>query len=193
MVGPSPSDELDARPRPIVVIPNRRSVVFLCAAAGIAPALALVVAPMVAHRLWPDRVRINWGPGPVGWLEACWPFILPAILVPLAIWIDRVPAFGVFEEGIKINIRRIAPGRSVWDFMAHGFYAWSEVNHCRWSPYRPGVLSIHLNAAEERVAAVFQPVAGRLKMLPMIYFYRVPEHHRAEVEEAIRACGKWAD
>jgi hypothetical protein len=77
--------------------------------------------------------------------------------------------------------------------MAHGFYSWSEVSHCRWSPYRPGVLDIHLNAAEERVAAVFKPVAGNLKVLPMTYFYRVPERHRAAVEAAIRACGKWTD
>jgi hypothetical protein len=27
---------------------------------------------------------------------------------------------------------------------------------------------------------------------PMIDFYRVPERHRAAVEAAIRACGKWA-
>jgi hypothetical protein len=113
MVKASPDERRDESLRPIIVIPNRRSVVFLCAAAGIVPALALVVAPMVGHWFWPDRVKLSWEPGPVGWLEVCWPLIPPAILVPLAVWIDRVPAFGVFEEGIKINIRRLAPGRSV--------------------------------------------------------------------------------
>jgi hypothetical protein len=193
MVKPDPDDEFDSRPRPIVVIPNQPVVVFLCAAAGIAPVLALVVAPMVGHWLWPDRIHVMWGPGPVGWLEASWPLIPLVCLVPLAIWIGRVPAFAVLEEGIKLNIRRLPPGRSVWDFMSHGLYCWSEVSHCRWSPYRPGVLSIHLGAAEDRIPVVIEPVADHLKVPPMIYFYRVPERYRAAVEAAIRACGKWAE
>jgi hypothetical protein len=38
------------------------------------------------------------------------------------------------------------------------------------------------------------PLAGgNRKVPPMIDFYPVPERHRAEVEAAIRACGKWVD
>jgi hypothetical protein len=186
------SDDLDVRSRPIVAIHHNRFLVVLCAVIGIAPVLALV-ASLAAHRLWPDRFDLNWAPGPAGWVQVAWPVLVLMILVPFAIWAGLAPGFAVFKEGIKVQVKRIPPGRSRWDPWQYGFYSWGEVSHCRWSPYQPGVLFVHLEAAEQRTAGLSGTGSGSpMRVPPMIYFYPVPERHRAAVEAAIRACGKWA-
>jgi hypothetical protein len=51
-----------------------------------------------------------------------------------------------------------------------------------------------LAAAEQHAAAGLSGTGSEclLRVPPRIYFYRVPERYRGEVESAIRACGKWA-
>jgi hypothetical protein len=196
----TPTDERDARPRPIVAIPYSRSywvlstvlVMFLLSYYFLIPA---AVAWFGARR---DQVKLDFGPG--AWMQLLWPMALPMALalVLFAVfgWIaSRLPAFAVYREGIKLNSQRLPPGRSRWDLGSYGFYSWSEVTSCRWSPYQPGMLSVHLAAvADQRdVVLTGPPSAGQIQMPPMIHFYRVPEPHRAAVEAAIRACGKWAD
>jgi hypothetical protein len=106
----------------------------------------------------------------------------------------RAPAFAVLKEGLKLPNNRYPPGRSARDPWAAGFYSWGEVNYCRWSPYQPGVLSVHLAAVESHSPALFgKSSRGPMSMPPEIFFYTVPARHRAAVEAAIRACGKWAD
>jgi hypothetical protein len=100
----------------------------------------------------------------------------------------------VVKDGLKMPFNRFPPGRSIWDRWSYGFYSWSEVSYCRWSPYQAGVLSIHLQGATQGVPAILGTGSdSQVQVPPMIYFYRVPERHRAAVEAAIRACGKWVD
>jgi hypothetical protein len=118
----TPSDDLDARSRPIVAIYYNRFLVVLCAVIGIAPVLALV-ASLAAHRLWPDRFDLNWAPGPAGWVQVAWPVLVLMILVPFAIWAGLAHGFAVFREGIKVQVKRIPPGRSRWDPWQYGCYS----------------------------------------------------------------------
>jgi hypothetical protein len=188
-----PLDDLDSRPKPIVAIPWRWSWWLLCSVPVLLMALAALL--LMAD---PGKTRQAQPHGTIGlttWIAALWPpAVILVVLIPTAIWMSRAPQFAAFPEGIKVNIERIPPGRSLWDPWAYGFYSWDEVSHCRWSPYRPSVLSIHLAATEQEAAGLPGTGSDRLmRVPPMIYFYRVPERYRAEVEAAIRACGKWAD
>ncbi len=104
------------------------------------------------------------------------PALLVLILVPLGIWLNRAPQFAVFPSGIKVNVKRIPPGQSVWDPWSYGFYSWDEVGFCRWSPYEPGMLTVHLAAAEQDAAAGLLGIGpDHLTRVPaMICFQRVP-------------------
>lgn len=193
MPGPSPESEINASPRPIVVIPQSRWVIIACAAAGLAPTFILVGSFAIAQQIRPDRFHLDTTPGPIRWLDLSWRFI-PVILVVLAAILYRVPVFGVYDEGIKLNTRRIAPGRSIWDSSAHGFFWWSEVSSCRWSRYQPGVLSVHVGAVDHRVPRLVGPTSLGVEKLPaQIYLVRLPARYRDPVESAIRSCGKWTD
>jgi hypothetical protein len=168
--------------------------VALWAVVACLPLLIIFAGPAAAHRLWPDKVILNGSPGPAGWIPMAWPLAVVAILIPFALWMGRAPGFAVLPEGIKVPIKRVSPDRSTWDPWSCGFYSWSEVGRCGWSPHQPGVLAIHLGAVDHQVPVIFgMPPGGRMKTPPMIYFYRVPERHRAAVEAAIRSCGQWAD
>jgi hypothetical protein len=188
-----PSDALDSRPKPIVAISWRR----FWWLPYVAPVLPMALAALILMAD-PGKVRQGQPPGTVALIlgiGALRPVALMlVVLVPMAIWLSRAPEFDVFQEGIKVNIKRVAPGRSLWDPWNYGFYSWDEVGYCRWSPYQPGVLSVHLAAAEQQAAGFLGTGSdSKMQVPPMIYFYRVPERHRAAVEAAIRACGKWAD
>jgi hypothetical protein len=174
MVRQSPPDELDERPRPIVAIRPRwpRLLLFM------SPAVPMII---IVLGVW---LRFHGGrPGGTGLIAGIrifWPTATALVVfIVIALIRLRTPEFMVLEEGIKIPVNRIQPGRWISGYGSRGFYAWSEVGYCRWLPSRPGVLAIHLNAAG--------PVP------PMIDLYRVPVRHRAGVESAIRACGKWSD
>jgi hypothetical protein len=186
----SRSDELDARPQPIVAIPFRWPRVFLLLALTI-PLIFIVVGLC----LDPAVGRQGRASGLGFWIMTFLPMIPMLILVvPMALFQLRAPEFAVFKEGIKVPIGRIPPMRSIWDPWSYGSYSWSEVGYCRWSPYKPGVISIHLQAAPHHGPAL--PGTGlevTMQVPPMIYFYRVPERRRAEVESAIRTYGKWVD
>lgn len=94
----------------------------------------------------------------------------------------------VFPDGLKLSSRRIAPEASSWRARNYAFYAWNQVDHCRWSRYQPGVLAIH------RKAVASQGLFGSFQEMPALIFdYRVPERYRDEVEKVIRACGKWSE
>ena len=187
------SDELDARPQPIVAIPRRWS--RLQYLATMIPTIPLVAL----FWLKPDMARLRqapWATGWVGWIAPFWPMaLMMAVFVPAMIWMGLLPAFAVFKDGIKVDFKRIPPGRSTWDPWSYGFYSWSEVSYCRWSPYRPGVLSVHVAAAEQHLPPAWfgQVPAFMMKVPPGVFFYPVPELLRAEVESAIRTYGKWAD
>jgi hypothetical protein len=173
-------DELGVRPEPIVAIPLRWSRLLLI----IAPIPGLIIIGCVA--LFP--------PSNPFWAF----FVLPSLAsIMLAALIRvRAPEFAVFREGIKVPFNRLAPKRSFWDPWGYGFYSWSEVSHVRSSPYQPGVLSIHLHATPHQLPPLFvlgAPAGSTMQVLPRICFYRVPGRHRAEVEAAIRAYGKWVD
>jgi hypothetical protein len=178
MANPTRTSEPDATPRVLVAIPYSRSVVVFWVASVVLPASYLIAR--AAGWLRPGGI----GPGPV---DPGRTFLLLAIavVVPLLTVIGfRAPAFAVLKDGLKLPINRIAPGRLLWDPSAWGFYSWDELSYCRWSPHQPGVLSVHVGKAVHESPVVFGP---------MIYSYRVPARHRAAVEAAIRACGKWAD
>jgi hypothetical protein len=179
-------DECDAGPRVLVAVPRSRyalaaSVVTVLVAAGFLIAAAAGWLPAGGI---PGRVPPN-------------PLILPMVLVAMvgvgAIIRFRTPAFAVLKDGLKLPINRLGPARSFWDVWAFGFYAWHDVGFCRWSPYRPGVLSVHLDAVHPSAFGSGRPSRETMKEPPWIYFYNVPEPHRKAVETAIRACGKWAE
>lgn len=119
-------------------------------------------------------------------------FITYALLGSLY-WM-RGPAFAVTKEGIKLSSpARVAPGRSRRDPWAVGFYSWDEVTYCRWSPYNPGQLSVHLGAIAHESVGFFGLGRSTIQLPPTIAFYPVPSKYRDAVESAIRACGKWID
>jgi hypothetical protein len=188
MAWSSRDDEFDAKPPVLVAIPYSRSVVLIGLAMVILPATILF-----GRAIWSLRPG-GPGPGPIDPSRISLLMAIVAVSALMGLIGLRAPEFAVLKEGIKLPINRIAPGRSLRDPWARGFYTWDELSYCRWSPYRPGVLSVHLDAAVHQAPVVFGPAArGQMKEPPMIYFYRVPTRHRAAVEAAIRACGKWAD
>jgi hypothetical protein len=173
--------EAEEKPRAIVAIPARWPRFVLSVTAILAVILTgLGLAGGAGD--WPNRIWMLWMSG----------YLLIGI-VPAAIMMARGPEFAALKDGIKVPFNRLSPKRSIWDRWGYGFYSWDEVNYCRWCPYRPGVLSIHLRAAEHHLPLLGMDAEGSMKVPPMIYFYRVPERHRAAVESAIRACGKWAE
>jgi hypothetical protein len=179
--------EAEDKPRAIVAIPARW------------PHWMLHVAPLLgvgfgALGLWLDSAE-RQAHGSAGWILAFWPLALVLFFAfPAAIMLGRGPEFAVLKDGLKMPFNRFPPGRSIWDRWSYGFYSWSEVSYCRWSPYQAGVLSIHLQGATQGVPAILGTGSdSQVQVPPMIYFYRVPERHRAAVEAAIRACGKWVD
>ncbi len=188
------SDEFEVkRPTPIVAIPRRWALLqYFIPLIPVAPLTVL---------FWLDTemARRRQAPGLDGWIGWIAPFWLPllalAIGVAAAIWMGRTPALAVFKDGIKIDSRRIAPWRSPWDPWSYGFYAWSEVSYCRWSPYRPGVLSVHVGAADQHppTGLFVQSPASMTRVPPEVFFCRVPENLRAAVESAIRTYGKWVE
>lgn len=188
MTVPAYDDDFDARPRVLVAVPFSRAMVVLYVTMVVAPMSFLIARAVLSFR--------PGGPGPLP-LDPGRVFLLLGIVVISAVFAligTRAPAFAVLKDGIKLPINRVAPGRSVGDAWARGFYTWDELSYCRWSPYQPGVLSVHLDAAAHQTPVLFGPAdRGRYNTPPMIYFYRVPARHRAAVEAAIRACGKWAD
>lgn len=182
-------NEIDAQRRPLVAIPWRWSQ-WLVYAAPIVPGVLLLGSMMIDEGKRPGQVHDAFR-----WVTILGPSaLLLAILAPAAFWLGRAPEFAVFKDGLKLNVQRFAPGRSLRDPWNYGFYNWSEVTYCRWSPYQQEVLSIHLAGVETQAA--LYPAAdqhGKLKVPPMIHFYPVPERYRAAVEAAIRACGKWVE
>jgi hypothetical protein len=179
--------EAEDKPRAIVAIPAWW------------PRWMLHVAPLLgmglgALGLWLDSAE-RQAHGPAAWILAFWPVALALFFAfPAAIMVGRGPEFAVLKDGLKVSFNRFPPGRSIWDRWSYGFYSWSEVSYCRWSPYQAGVLSIHLQAATQGVPTILGTGSdSKIQVPPMIYFYRVPERHRAAVDAAIRACGKWVD
>ena len=224
------SDELDARPQPIVAIPIRRSWMILGFIIGLAVrwavpvilVLCIILVLCMAARQWPrpDKMQGEWDLGSVDaavWIKVFLPWAVAAVIVLAAMFWPWPPEFAVFKDGIKLPDGRHSPKRSIWDLWSYGFYFWSEVSYCRWSRYQKGVLAVHLKPAEHCVDVVLwgtgpPPTAPNspprnwpcvdvvlwgtgppaTKRPAMIFNYRVPERSRAEVEAAIRACGKWA-
>jgi hypothetical protein len=184
----SDTDEPGAKPQVLVAIPYSRAAVVLGVAAVVLPASFLVAR--AAWSLRPGGI----GPGPADPTRVFLLLAIVAVGALLSVIGFRAPAFAVLKDGLKLPINRIAPGRSLRDPWARGFYSWDELSYCRWSPYQPGVLSVHLDAAVHQTPVVFGPASrGQMTVPPTIYFYRVPARHRAAVEAAIRSCGKWAD
>jgi hypothetical protein len=181
--------EAEEKPRAIVAIPSRLPLLLRY----VTPALAVI---FIGLGLGVDPVTVGEGraDGAAGWT-----FVLSLVAVILILTVPATimaawgPRFAVLKDGIKMPFNRLSPRRSSRDPWSYGFYSWSEVSYCRWSPYNPGVLSVHLQAAEHHVPVLGAESDGHMKMPPMIYFYRVPERHRAAVESAIRACGKWVE
>jgi hypothetical protein len=188
MTVPLYDEEFDAKPRALVAIPFSRSTI-----AAYAVLVLLPTSLVIGRAIWssgPDGP----GPGPIDPGRSFLLLAIASVTAVLAVIGFRAPAFAVLKDGIKLPIKRIAPGRSPGDPWARGFYTWGEVSYCRWSPYRPGVLSVHLDAVAHQTPVLFGPAArGEIKEAPLIYFYRVPARHRVAVEAAIRACGKWTD
>ncbi len=187
-----PPADLDSRPKPIVAIPWRWSWWLLYVAPAIPMALAAIL--LMAD---PDKVRQGQPPGTVAltpWIGALWPLaVMLLVVVPMAIWLNRAPEFAVFQSGIKVNVKRVPPGRSVWDPWAYGFYSWDEVSDCRWSPYQPGVLSVHLASAEQEAAGLPGTVSRSLmRVPPMIYLSRAraPSRRGRGGDPGIRQVGR---
>jgi hypothetical protein len=173
--------EAKDKPRAIVAISARWPRILLSSTAVLVVILAGLVFVGAAGD-WANRIALLW------------PIALMLVgLIPEVIMMARGPEFAVLKDGIKVPFNRLSPKRSIWDRRGYGFYSWSEVSYCRWSPYNPGVLSIHLQAAAHHVPVIGADPDAHVKVPPMIYFYRVPERHRAAVESGIRACGKWVD
>ncbi|MHB1556513.1 MAG: hypothetical protein ACYC61_03415 [Isosphaeraceae bacterium] len=188
------SDEFDReRSTPIVAIPRRWALLQYF--------IPLIPLTPLTVLFWldPQMTRRRQAPGLdgwIGWIAPFWLLILASAMgVVAAIWMGRTPAFAVFKDGIKVGTRRIAPWRSTWDPWSYGFYAWSEVSYCRWSPYRPGVLSVHVRAADQHppVGRFVELPALLTRVPPEVFFYRVPETLHAAVESAIRTYGNWVD
>ena len=183
MADPIRTDRPAPTPRALVAVPCRRYRIVPAAAVLLAASYGLARAAV-----WRRPGAID---PPV--LDGAWIALALAVLPLCAIvarYRRRAPEFGVFREGIKLPFRRIPPGRSLFDPAARGFLPWDEVTGCRWTPDRP------------QVPAVVHPRPGflgrgappycRETLPPSIHYYRVPGRHRAAVEAAIRACGKWA-
>jgi hypothetical protein len=189
MADPTRTDEPDATPRVLVAIPFRRCPILLDAAVSLAASYGLARAALWLRPGSIDPQLLDWA-----WIA------LALTILPVCAFaaraLSRAPEFGVFQEGIKLTFPRIPPGRSAFDPWACGWFSWDEVTDCRWSPYEPGVLSVHVPAVVHQFPGRFglgAPSCRRDTLPPSIHFYRVPEPHRAEVEAAIRARGKWAD
>ena len=181
--------ECDVKNGPLVAIASKRTKVVLCAVAALIPYTFLVLALLVIHWAQPDKLRFEWSKpiGYIDWYRIMVPWVAIVLLIMWS-WIRPGMEFAVFSDGLKLSIKRIAPGASIWRVRDQGFYSWNEVDHCRWSRYQPGVLTIHLKSVAN------QGAFGLFQELPaMVLDYRVPESYQAEVEAAIRACGKWAE
>jgi hypothetical protein len=158
----------------------------------------VILVLCMAARQWPDKMQGKWDLGSVDsafWIMVSLPLAVAAVIVLAAMFWPWPPEFAVFKDGINLPDRRHSPKRSIWDPWSYGFYFWSEVSYCRWSRYQKGVLAVHLKPAEHCVDVVLWGTGSPVttKFPAMIFDYRVPERYRAEVEAAIRACGKWAE
>jgi hypothetical protein len=188
MASPTRTGEPTATPRALVAVPYRRHPIVSAAAVFLAAAYGLTRAAAWRRPGGIDPPVLDWA-----WITLA-PAVLPLCAV-VARYRRRAPEFGVFQEGIKLPFRRIPPGRSMFDPAARGFFSWDEVTGCRWSPHRPGVLSVQVPAVVHQRPGFLgrgAPPYCRESLPPSIHFYRVPEPHHAEVEAAIRECGKWA-
>lgn len=177
--------DLDAGRRPMVSVPRgwRERVGPI---AIFANALLLGITQGIAF----DR---SSGRAAGGWLMIASLVMIAALLAAGVIW-SRMPAFAVFKDGIKLDNRRRAPGRSSRDPWSYGFYSWDEVGRCHWSPFHPGQLSIYLKAAEHEPPALLADPDGRTpKAPPMMVSQGIPGPYREAVEAALRAAGKWDD
>ncbi len=187
------SDEPGALNQPIVAIPRRWS--LWLSLLGLIPTIPLAVLSWLDSEMALRRQRPGLD-GWIGWFAPFWAVTLVLVIgVAAAIWMRGVPAFAVFKDGLKVDFRRVAPWRSFRDPWSYGFYAWGEVDYCRWSPYKPGVLSVHVGAAEQHPPPGWlgELPAAMIKVPPGVFFHRVPEHLRTAVESAIRTYGKWVD
>jgi hypothetical protein len=183
--------ELGERPQALVASPMRRSKLALLI---LLPAFIGLLAVMTVIVFGNNQ----WHLPPIGaadWILLVFPWIL--LTVVAALWLRLPTEFAVFSDGLKVPTPQIpkAPDTSIRDPDVWGLYSWGAVDSCRWSPYLPGLLSIHLKAVTIR--APRSPTARILvgqtpKLPPMTVDLRVPECYRAEVEKAIRACGKWS-
>ena len=196
------SDELDARPQPIVAIPFRRFWIILgftmCLAVRFGVPVVLLLWMAARQWLRPDKVQGKWDLGAVDltvWIQVFLPWAAVAVTVVAAMFWPWPPEFAVFKDGIKLPTKRHSPKRSNRDPWSCGFYSWSDVNYCRWSRYQKGVLAVHLKAVEHCEDVVIWETwsPATTKLPPMIFDYHVPERYRANVEAAIRAFGKWAE
>jgi hypothetical protein len=140
------ADELSERLQALVAIPTRRSKlalpILLPAFFGHFTVMTVIVFGNNQKHLPPI--------GAPEWILLVFPWILLAVVV--ALWLRLPTELAVFKDGLKVPTSQIpkAPNTSIKDPHVWGFYSWSEVDSCRWSPYQPGLLSIHLNAVTIR-------------------------------------------
>lgn len=103
-----------------------------------------------------------------------------------------IPAFAVFKDGIKFDMRRLARKRSPANIWSYGFCSWDEIRRCHWSPFQPGQLVVYLNLVEyETPGLLADPDQRPAKALGMQISQPIPAPYREAVEKAIRAAGKW--
>jgi hypothetical protein len=165
-------DEIGGDRRPILEVPRPLSdrIAFI-ALAG----LSVLTAPLVLlaglYIIGGDFVPLL-RPVPVLLLGAT----LLATLAHARNWVALAthPVFEVGKDGLCLRSGRGARGLHL---------DWGEVSHCHWSHFEPGVLNIQSSG---------HPGQSNVSV-PTRHFYRVPEPHRAGVEKAIRAMGKWAE
>ncbi len=152
-------------------------------------AVALAVTAVPGWLVWNDLDRAQ----PEGFLTRATGLASDvAILAAVAVFTLLMatafawyPEFAVRKDGIRLPVARRPLKSSFWNLPDLGLYLWEEVVFCDWSHYQPGVLNVQVKSTRSLGKGLDDP--------PTRLFYRVPERHRAEVEKAIRARGKWIE
>ncbi len=176
-------DDFNAEPGVAVVI--RRPVWKVIVSFAAASAVTAVVGGLMWYSL--DRARSE------GALAGVVDFAInAAMLAAVAVFafgtataLAWCPEFAIRKDGIRLPVARRPLKSSFWNLRDLDLYLWEEVVFCDWSHYQPGLLNVQAKSTRSLGKALDDP--------PTRLFYLVPERHRAEVEKAIRARGKWID
>jgi hypothetical protein len=119
------------------------------------------------------------------WLRLILFGVLMVVVVLVAIARAQSPEFAIDDSGLRLPVARRPLKSSFWRLRDLGLYLWDEVRYCHWSHHESGVLNVQVNSTRSLDEVIEEP--------PTRLFYRVPDRHRADVEKALRARGKWAE